>query len=50
MKKEKRLYKGIARPDFEIFKGYSVKTKSTKPEFKQHFIVPWELASVGKSY
>jgi len=50
MKKEKKLYRAIARTDFKIFKGYSVKLKSTKTELEQHFIVPWELASVASKY
>ncbi len=50
MKKGKKLYRAIARTDFQIFKGYSVKKANVKPESEQHFVVPWELSAVAKSY
>lgn len=34
---------------YQVFKGYSVKTKGNKTQNEEHYVVPWELTKKDMS-
>ena len=43
MNRKDKVGSDYPKKEYKIFKGYTVKPKSEKKKFTEHFVVPWEL-------